>query len=72
MCDHGAARQRRKDVTTQDVAEGVAFLCSEAGRFVTGCVLPYQFARYVAGPPLRGAEEEHRFLTLWVSQAGRP
>lgn len=30
-------------VTPQDIAEGVAFLCSDAGRYITGCVLPYQF-----------------------------
>lgn len=43
LCDHGAAWQQRTDVTPQDVAEGVAFLCSEAGSFITGCVLPYLF-----------------------------
>jgi NAD(P)-dependent dehydrogenase (short-subunit alcohol dehydrogenase family) len=43
LCDHGAAWQRRMDITPQDIAEGVAFLCSEAGRFITGCVLPYLF-----------------------------
>lgn len=43
LCDHGEAWQQRVNVTPQDVAEGVAFLCSEAGRFVTGCVLPYMF-----------------------------
>ena len=40
---HGVAWQNRKNVSPQDIAEGVAFLCSEAGRFVTGCVLPYLF-----------------------------
>jgi NAD(P)-dependent dehydrogenase (short-subunit alcohol dehydrogenase family) len=40
---HGQAWQEREDVTPQDIAEGVAFLCSDAGRFVTGCVLPYLF-----------------------------
>jgi 3-oxoacyl-[acyl-carrier protein] reductase len=43
LCDHGAAWQQRTDVTPQDIAEGVAFLCSEASRFITGCVLPYLF-----------------------------
>ena len=33
----------RNDVSPQDIAEGVAFLCSEAGRFVSGCELPYLF-----------------------------
>jgi NAD(P)-dependent dehydrogenase (short-subunit alcohol dehydrogenase family) len=40
---HGIAWQQRPDVSPQDIAEGVAFLCSESGRFVTGCVLPYLF-----------------------------
>jgi NAD(P)-dependent dehydrogenase (short-subunit alcohol dehydrogenase family) len=43
LCDHGPAWQQRTNITPQDVAEGVAYLCSEAGRFVTGCVLPYLF-----------------------------
>jgi NAD(P)-dependent dehydrogenase (short-subunit alcohol dehydrogenase family) len=33
----------RDNVSPQDIAEGVAFLCSEAGRFISGCVLPYVF-----------------------------
>jgi NAD(P)-dependent dehydrogenase (short-subunit alcohol dehydrogenase family) len=40
---HGAAWQERTDVSPQDIAEGVSFLCSEAGRFISGCVLPYLF-----------------------------
>ena len=40
---HGEAWQKRADLSPQDIAEGVAFLCSEAGRYVTGCVLPYAF-----------------------------
>lgn len=43
LCDHGAPWQQRTDVTPQDIAEGIAFLCSEAGRFISGCVLPYRF-----------------------------
>jgi NAD(P)-dependent dehydrogenase (short-subunit alcohol dehydrogenase family) len=43
LCDHRAVWQHRTDITPQDIAEGVAFLCSEAGRFITGCVLPYLF-----------------------------
>ncbi len=43
--DHGPAWQTRTDVSPQDIAEGVAFLCSDAGRFVTGCVLPYRFVQ---------------------------
>jgi 3-oxoacyl-[acyl-carrier protein] reductase len=45
QCDHGAAWEGRSNVSPQDIAEGVAFLCSEAGRFITGCVLPYAFTR---------------------------
>jgi len=43
QCDHKAGWRQRMDVSPQDIAEGVAFLCSEAGRFITGCVLPYLF-----------------------------
>ena len=38
----GGAWETRARVTPQDIAEGVAFLCSEAARYVTGCVLPYR------------------------------
>ena len=40
QCDHGPAWLNRTTASPQDVAESVAFLCSEAGRFITGCVLP--------------------------------
>jgi len=40
---HGPAWSDRADVSPQDIAEGVAFLCSESGRYITGCVLPYWF-----------------------------
>ena len=43
QCDHGPAWQERATTSPQDVAEGVAFLCSEAGRFISGCELPYLF-----------------------------
>jgi 3-oxoacyl-[acyl-carrier protein] reductase len=43
QCEHGALWQTRTHVSPQDIAEGVAFLSSEAGAFVTGCVLPYLF-----------------------------
>ena len=33
----------RTNVTPQDIAEGAAVLCSETGRFITGCQLPYAF-----------------------------
>ncbi len=40
---HGPAWQERANVSPQDIAEGVGFLCSEAGRYISGCVLPYLF-----------------------------
>ena len=43
QCEHVAAWRERTDVSPQDIAEGVAFLCSEGGQFVSGCVLPYLF-----------------------------
>jgi len=43
QCEGGTAWHNRANVSPQDIAEGVAFLCSEAGRFVTGCTLPYLF-----------------------------
>jgi len=43
QCEHGPAWQERANVSPQDIAEGVAFLCSDAGRFISGCVLPYLF-----------------------------
>ncbi|MGD2093800.1 MAG: SDR family oxidoreductase [Phycisphaerales bacterium] len=41
--DHGPAWQERSNVSPQDIAKSVAFLCSDAGRFITGCVLPFSF-----------------------------
>lgn len=43
LCDHGPAWKERSAITPQDIAETVAFLCSEAGRFITGCVVPFSF-----------------------------
>lgn len=43
LSSHGTAWQERKNVTPQDIAEGVAFLCSDAGDYITGCTLPYIF-----------------------------
>ena len=43
LCDHGPAWRGRSNVTPQDIAEGVSFLCSEAGRFISGCELPFMF-----------------------------
>ena len=41
QCAQGPAWARRKGVSPQDVAEGAAFLCSEAARWINGCTLPY-------------------------------
>ena len=43
QCEHGPTWGQRKTASPQDVAEGVAFLCSEAGRFITGGTLPFHF-----------------------------
>lgn len=41
QCEHGPAWKGRTAVSPQDIAEGVAFLCSEAGNFASGCELEY-------------------------------
>lgn len=43
LCEHGPRWKERENVTPQDIAEGVAMLCSESGRFITGCELPFMF-----------------------------
>jgi 3-oxoacyl-[acyl-carrier protein] reductase len=43
LCAHGPAWVNRTTATPQDIAEGVAFLCSEAGQFISGCELAYQW-----------------------------
>jgi NAD(P)-dependent dehydrogenase (short-subunit alcohol dehydrogenase family) len=43
LAQHGPAWRERANVTPQDIAEGVAFLCSDAARFIGGSVLPYLF-----------------------------
>jgi 3-oxoacyl-[acyl-carrier protein] reductase len=43
QCDHGIAWQQRQNISTQDIAESVVFLCSDAGRFITGCILPFLY-----------------------------
>ncbi len=41
--EHRTAWQERTNTSPQDIAEGVTFLCSEAAKFISGCVLPYRF-----------------------------
>ena len=43
QCDHGPAWKQRGTASPQDIAEGVAFLCSESGDFISGAVLPYMY-----------------------------
>lgn len=43
QCEHGLAWLKRANTSPQDIAESVAFLCSDAGRFITGCELPFLF-----------------------------
>lgn len=43
QCQHGPAWENRGTTSPQDIAEGVAFLCSEAGNFISGAVLPYMY-----------------------------
>ncbi len=42
-CNHNNEWLNRKKVTPQDIAEGVAFLCSDNAKYITGCTLPYLF-----------------------------
>ncbi|MBN2581987.1 MAG: SDR family oxidoreductase [Planctomycetes bacterium] len=41
LSDHGPAWQNRAAVSPQDIAEGIAFLCSDAGRFLAATELAY-------------------------------
>lgn len=43
LCNHGPGWENRPNVTPQDIAEGVAFLCSDAGKFISGSELPFMF-----------------------------
>jgi 3-oxoacyl-[acyl-carrier protein] reductase len=43
LCEHGLKWQERKNTTPQDIAEGVTMLCSDSGKFISGCELPYMF-----------------------------
>ena len=43
QCEHGSAWRDRGTTSPQDIAETVAFLCSEAGNFISGAVLPFMY-----------------------------
>lgn len=43
QAQHGQRWLARANVSPQDMAEGAAFLCSDTGRFINGCVLQYEF-----------------------------
>jgi NAD(P)-dependent dehydrogenase (short-subunit alcohol dehydrogenase family) len=43
QCNHGTAWVKRPNVSPQDIAEGVVFLCSEAGKFISGGVISYLY-----------------------------
>jgi NAD(P)-dependent dehydrogenase (short-subunit alcohol dehydrogenase family) len=42
-CGHGKAWRARSTASPQDIAEAVAFLCSEVGDYITGAVLPFLY-----------------------------
>ena len=42
-CRHGPAWRARATTSPQDIAEAVAFLCSEAGAYISGAVLPFMY-----------------------------
>ena len=43
QCEHGPAWQDRSTTSPQDIAETVAFLCSGAGNFISGAVIPFMY-----------------------------
>ncbi|MBN2047477.1 MAG: SDR family oxidoreductase [Anaerolineaceae bacterium] len=43
-CNHGRSWGKRENVLPQDIAEMVAYLCSDAGQFISGAVIPFRFA----------------------------
>lgn len=42
-CSNNKEWLERNKILPQDIAEGVAFLCSNKAKYITGCVLPYMF-----------------------------
>lgn len=43
QCNHGQTWLQRKNVSPQDIAEAVAFLCSDEASFISGSELPFMF-----------------------------
>ena len=43
MCYHGPKWQNRNNTSPQDIAESVAFLCTDAGRYISGCIIPFLY-----------------------------
>ena len=39
--EHSPAWQTRNTTSPQEIAKGVAFLCSDSGRFSSGAILPF-------------------------------
>ncbi len=42
-CSDSSVRQARQRVTPQDIAQAVAYLCSDDAKYISGCVLPFRF-----------------------------
>lgn len=43
LSEHNSNWQNRKNVTPQDIAEAIAFLCSEEANYISGTVIPFLF-----------------------------
>jgi len=43
QCQQGPAWRDRTTAVPQDIAEGVAFLCSDVGDYISGAILPYLY-----------------------------
>jgi NAD(P)-dependent dehydrogenase (short-subunit alcohol dehydrogenase family) len=43
FCNHEQEWIDRENVSPQDIAESVAFLCSEAASYISGSVVPFMF-----------------------------
>ncbi len=45
FCNHGKTWIERKNITPQDIAESVAFLCSDRASYISGSVIPFMHHR---------------------------